>query len=430
MCGSTLSARPQQCRFAQSAQFLRFYNLEHDAAFEDGEKRILPCKVQCKHCGTWVADEGRNMFMAFPTLFCFNKGPGGRLLVPPSFQPSARIFCSTRVLDSIDNIPGFRDDLQTPQTISDFLRYVAPKLDGSSHKGQAGRIGVLGGSPDYTGAPYYAGMAALRVGAELLYMLTAEEACAPIKAYSPELMVSAVYKSWIICEGINYEEEIERFVANVDAVLPRLHALVIGPGLGRHPHVLMGVALIIENARRQNIPLVIDADGLWLITESLHLLRGYQAAVLTPNKMEYRRLAVAACGREDVTLPELVCALGGPTVVQKGPVDLICSPGLQPGCLEGMEAPLEVAEESSPRRPGGIGDLLAGTVAVIFAWSRQVRSKDIRRACEAACVLVRRACQQAYAKKKRAMMAPDVLDELGDMFDAMCPAPPVGAMGD
>lgn len=38
-----------------------------------------------------------------------------------------------------------------------------PPLDLSSHKGQAGRIGVIGGSLEYTGAPYFAGISALRV---------------------------------------------------------------------------------------------------------------------------------------------------------------------------------------------------------------------------------------------------------------------------
>ena len=80
---------------------------------------------------------------------------------------------------------------------------IAPPLDGKAHKGQAGRIGVLGGSVDYAGAPYYAGMAALRVGAELLYLLTAAEATVPIKSYSPELMVSAVYNTARIASASN-----------------------------------------------------------------------------------------------------------------------------------------------------------------------------------------------------------------------------------
>ncbi len=56
---------------------------------------------------------------------------------------------------------------------------------------QLGRVGVFGGSEDYTGAPYFASMAALRMGADLTYVFTAEEAAPALKGYSPELMVRA-----------------------------------------------------------------------------------------------------------------------------------------------------------------------------------------------------------------------------------------------
>ncbi|CAE7881440.1 unnamed protein product, partial [Symbiodinium necroappetens] len=152
-------------------------------------ERVLPSKVQCSHCGTWVADEGRlrtllwnvpqlastprNMFMTFPTLFDFGERRGNwygkSLYFGLSFEATA-----------LASSPSFED----------YLLDIAPHLDGHSYKGQSGRIGVLGGSPDFAGAPYYAGMAALRVGAELLYMCTEESATGPIKGYSPELMVS------------------------------------------------------------------------------------------------------------------------------------------------------------------------------------------------------------------------------------------------
>lgn len=54
---------------------------------------------------------------------------------------------------------------------------------------QLGRVGIFGGSKDYTGAPFFASMSALRTGADLAYVLTAEEAAPALKAYSPELMV-------------------------------------------------------------------------------------------------------------------------------------------------------------------------------------------------------------------------------------------------
>jgi ATP-dependent NAD(P)H-hydrate dehydratase len=86
-----------------------------------------------------------------------------------------------------------------------------PALDGDSHKGQHGRVGVIGGSVDYTGAPYYAAESALRFGADLSFVFCAKQAMVPIKSYSPELMVTAFY------DADNIEDQ-------QDKVLMRLHA--------------------------------------------------------------------------------------------------------------------------------------------------------------------------------------------------------------
>lgn len=66
-------------------------------------------------------------------------------------------------------------------------------LSSDAHKGSSGRIGILGGNERYTGAPYYAGMAALHVGSDLAFVFCAQEASLAIKSYSPELMVAPVY---------------------------------------------------------------------------------------------------------------------------------------------------------------------------------------------------------------------------------------------
>ena len=50
-------------------------------------------------------------------------------------------------------------------------------------------------------------------------------------------------------------------VERIERTLPKLHALVIGPGLGRDPNVLAAVARVISAARQHKVPLVIDADG-------------------------------------------------------------------------------------------------------------------------------------------------------------------------
>jgi len=387
---------------------LRWYSPSLDEAWDDGEQRVLPCKVQCAHCGTWVMDENEGTIVTCPSLFNVAAED-----LPHSFLPTRRVFCSSRSMLIDNSIPRFVDGGKTPRSLADFLAAIAPRLDGSGHKGQAGRIGVLGGSVDYAGAPYYAGMAALRVGAELLYLCTAEEACGPIKVYSPELMVSEVYRwSHMSSEDASIvEEEQRRLVDRMGTFMDRFHAMVIGPGLGRDDRVLQAVALVIRAARQRGIPTVVDADGLWLIERQPELVRGYDRCVLTPNAAEFRRLSQAFLDNSNASVEELSEVLDGPVVVQKGPKDVIC--------CAGAGRPLVCEEEGGPRRPGGLGDILAGSTAVFVAWA-VLRSHDTRWACLAACTLLRRACKTAFTKRKRSMVAPDVLEEVGASFDDLC----------
>lgn len=83
-------------RFVTGVGHLRFYN-----SVLNRRERVLPCKVACALCGTPIADEGRNMWLAFPTLFDFNAWPQ----VPAAFRPSCHIFYSVRVMDIVDELP-------------------------------------------------------------------------------------------------------------------------------------------------------------------------------------------------------------------------------------------------------------------------------------------------------------------------------------
>lgn len=137
------------------------------------------------------------------------------------------------------------DALQT------ILSRTIPPLTSSAHKGSSGRIAILGGSEKYTGAPFYAAMSALRTGVDLASIYCAQEASIAIKSYSPELMVDSVYeareiqkiqakKGGLDVDGDDDDDDdrkrvVNAMVDNVMESLGRMHALVIGPGLGRDP---------------------------------------------------------------------------------------------------------------------------------------------------------------------------------------------------
>jgi hypothetical protein len=75
---------------------LHFYN----SALDRHERR-LPCKVAWALCRTLIADEGRNMWLAFPTRFDFGAPPQ----VPEAFKPTCHIFYAMRVMDIADGLP-------------------------------------------------------------------------------------------------------------------------------------------------------------------------------------------------------------------------------------------------------------------------------------------------------------------------------------
>ena len=83
-------------RITEGIEHLRFFNSERQK-----HERILPCKVSCSRCGTLIADEGRRMWLAFPSLFDF----GHVSKVPAPFKPTCHIFYSLRVVDINDDLP-------------------------------------------------------------------------------------------------------------------------------------------------------------------------------------------------------------------------------------------------------------------------------------------------------------------------------------
>jgi len=269
-------------------------------------------------------------------------------------------------------------------------------------------VAVFGGCILYTGAPYFAAISALKCGADLVHVFCEKEAGTVIKTYSPELIVHPVLDT-------------EYGMEEIDSWLPRLHCIVLGPGLGRNQSMLGRISLILEKVKSFNVPIVIDADGLWHLTTNPNILKGYRKAVVTPNAMEFSRL-VKTILCKDVppnVLPdpklvaELSTALGHVTVVHKGAHDII-SNGLYTETCDAV---------GSPRRCGGQGDLLAGTLAAFLIWSLAHHQQHN---CPApgpeviaawgACRLARGCAAQAYNQCGRSMTTTDLISQIHSEF--------------
>ncbi|XP_066475059.1 ATP-dependent (S)-NAD(P)H-hydrate dehydratase isoform X1 [Tiliqua scincoides] len=294
------------------------------------------------------------------------------------------------------------------ENIFQLVRNVIPPLTAKKHKGQDGRIGIVGGCQEYTGAPYFAAISALKMGADLSHVFCTKDAATVIKSYSPELIVHPVLDS-------------PDAVHEVEKWLPRLHSVVIGPGLGRDDVLLENAKGIIEKSKVKGIPVVIDADGLWLIAQQPSLIQGYPRAILTPNAMEFSRLYEAML-KDPVDSNDhhgcvlrLSQAFGNLTIVQKGERDLI-SDG---------EKVLVCSHEGSSRRCGGQGDLLSGFLGVLAHWAflagpeKTNGQNPFLVAAFGACSLTRQCNNQAFQKCGRSMTASDMVLEIGAAFNRL-----------
>ncbi len=122
----------------------------------------------------------------------------------------------------------------------------------SAHKGDFGRLLVIGGSEVYSGAPTLVSLAAMRTGVDLVYLAVPEKNAYEISSISPDLIT-------VKLEGKNLNpanmETLKPFLGMVDAV-------VMGPGMGLASETQEFVKVCAEEVEKAKKPLLLDADGL------------------------------------------------------------------------------------------------------------------------------------------------------------------------
>ncbi|KAJ7066494.1 H-hydrate dehydratase [Mycena amicta] len=315
------------------------------------------------------------------------------------------------------------------------VKHLIPPLDGTLHKGQSGRVGVLGGALDYTGAPYFAAISALRFGCDLSHVICSPTAAGAIKGYSPDLIVHPILREDASSDQVSPE---------LKSILSRLHVLVIGPGLGREPYMQSFAKIAVSLARQQGMFLVLDADALWLVGQDVSVIKGYRRAVVTPNVAEFARLS-QQLGIDPNTPVEkragLVSrALGGVTVLQKGATDIISvdstgsASDLDASHLgqadpqqEEVKETVSVDVQGGLKRCGGQGDILSGTVGTMLAWAKcyedgifgdktLATSRLPLLAAVGGSAVTRTASRLAFSKEGRAVVTQDMLPEIGKAF--------------
>jgi NAD(P)H-hydrate epimerase len=246
-----------------------------------------------------------------------------------------------------------------------------------SHKGDSGRILVIGGGP-YTGAPALSALAALRAGADVVTVAAPKTAAKTISSFSPNLIVQELTAGHLCLEDMS---------VLVDQIA-RHDVVVVGMGLGRHPETMAALAEIIPLTKK----IVIDADAL---QPSLPL-----KGIVTPHAGEFKRISgvslVDLDYRERVEPLKKYAREKGLVVLLKGKVDLI-SDG-------------EVVRANTTGNPGmtvgGTGDVLAGITAAFYARTSALR------AATAAAFVNGRAGDLVYPEKDFGMVATDVIEKI------------------
>ena len=261
----------------------------------------------------------------------------------------------------------------------DALRY--PSLDPSAHKGQRGKLLIIGGGP-YHGAPILSGRAAARSGCDLIHVAM------------PRFAVSqATWPDHLISKQISDENILgERGTEDLLKIISEqsFDAVLIGPGLGRKQETMDATRELLEKLAELEIPAVIDADAIYALDNGKwpkNLL-----GVATPHARELR-MWLWDTKPEDALSEEGVSGESR-VIVRTGPVDQ----------LTGLDGRYCECSGGHPRMAtGGTGDLLAGMIAGLLAQGMKPWP-----AARLACAVMREAGVQTALEFGPGLLATDV----------------------
>jgi ADP-dependent NAD(P)H-hydrate dehydratase / NAD(P)H-hydrate epimerase len=218
----------------------------------------------------------------------------------------------------------------------------------NARKGDYGRLLIIGGSENFTGAPAFSALAATKCGTDLVYVASPTKTSEIIASYSPDLITVKLPG-----EHLNLKDlpELGKWMSSSDAI-------VLGPGIGLHEETVDTVKKLITQAGEMNKPLVLDADALKIFGRSRRRLNN--PTVLTPHAGEFAQVLQRKISPEIQLRQEATTQLAketGATVILKGSVDIIADP-----------TRLKLNKTGNPYMTvGGTGDVLTGIIGALLA---------------------------------------------------------------
>lgn len=245
----------------------------------------------------------------------------------------------------------------SPQTLSyDDLKHLLVRRQPDTSKGDYGHVLVIGGDEGFGGAVLLAAQAAARCGAGLVSIATHPVHATASLPACPELM----------CRGINQPKELR-------PLLDKATTLVLGPGLGQSAWSQRIFSFVMEYQEKHDKPMVIDADGLNLISQGVcrDITGELGKCVYTPHPGEAGRLL--GCSTADIQADRsgqalaLQQSLNG-VVVLKGS-------GSKVAWYDDTGQHLACCSQGNPgMATGGMGDVLSGVIAALMA--QQLKPAD------------------------------------------------------
>ena len=266
-----------------------------------------------------------------------------------------------------------------------FVKKLLPKRDPWSHKGDFGKLLIIGGSHKYSGAPSLSAIAAYRAGCDLVEVAAPERAADIIATFSPDLITHPL-------KGKLFNPS---HVKHLLSLSEEADAVVIGSGLGREKPTLSAVKQFL---RKNKKPVVIDADAI----HAIHDFKLPERSILTPHSKEFFTLTKNPLSRSVKQRGQQVRGIArtlSTVILLKGHIDFI-SDGYKTA----------VNRTGNPyMTKGGTGDTLSGICGALLSQG----NSEFDSACAAA-YINGASGDLAFGEFGPAMLASDILFSMMD----------------